>query len=75
MRGLFASINASVGAPLASKALSAAFKDVWPAFNASVRDALEAERKALRSKYDVFLLSRWPHLRTIASTSRFAPMY
>jgi TIR domain-containing protein len=55
MRGLFASINASVGAPLASKALSAAFKDVWPAFNAAVSDALEAERKALRSKYDVFL--------------------
>lgn len=55
MRGLFASINASVGAPLAPKALSAAFKDVWPAFNAAVRDALSAERKALRSKYDVFL--------------------
>ena len=28
MRGLFASINASVGAPLATKALSAAFKEV-----------------------------------------------
>jgi len=55
MRGLFASINASVGAPLAPKALTAAFKDVWPALNAAVRDALEAERKALQPKYDVFL--------------------
>ena len=55
MRGLFASINASVGASLATKALSAAFKEVWPALNAAVGDALEAERKALRPKYDVFL--------------------
>lgn len=55
MRGLFESINASVGAPLAPKALSAAFKDVWPALNAAVRDAIEAERKAQQPKYDVFL--------------------
>ena len=55
MGGLFNSINASVGSPLAPKALRAAFKDVWPAFNAAVRDALEAERNALQSKYDIFL--------------------
>lgn len=51
MRGLFASINASVGAPLAPKALSATFKAVWPALNAAVCQAIEAERP----KYDVFL--------------------
>ena len=55
MRSLFVSINKSVGAPLAAKALSAALKDVWPTLNAAVRDALEAERKALQPKYDVFL--------------------
>lgn len=55
MRGLFASINASVGAPLARKALNAALKDVWPAVNAAVREALENERKALLPKHDVFL--------------------
>jgi len=55
MRGLFTSINESVGSPLASKALAAAFKEIWPTLNASICDALEAERKALRPKYDVFL--------------------
>ncbi|MEQ1845416.1 MAG: toll/interleukin-1 receptor domain-containing protein [Nitrospira sp.] len=51
VRRLFASINASVGAPLAPKALSAAFEDVWPTLNADVRKAIEVERP----KYDVFL--------------------
>lgn len=55
MHGLFASINESVGAPLARKALSAAFKGIWTPLNAAIRDALEAERKALQPKYDVFL--------------------
>jgi len=55
MRGLFASINESVGTPLTARALNAAFKDVWPALNSSVREALEAEGKALKPKYDVFL--------------------
>lgn len=55
MRGLFVSINASVGAPLAPKALRAAFNDVWPALKAAVNNALEAERKAHQPKYDVFL--------------------
>jgi hypothetical protein len=51
MRGLFTSINASVGTPLTPKALSAAFNDVWPGLNAAVRKAIEAERP----KYDVLL--------------------
>ncbi|HZR01965.1 MAG TPA: toll/interleukin-1 receptor domain-containing protein [Burkholderiales bacterium] len=55
MRGLFTSINASVGNPLAPKALKAAFNDVWPTLEAAVRAALETERKALKPKYDVFL--------------------
>ena len=55
MRGLFVSINDSIGAPLAPKALRAAFKDVWPALNTAVLDALNAEREALQPKYDVFL--------------------
>jgi hypothetical protein len=55
MRGLFASINASVGTPLAPKALKAAFNDVWPDLNAAIRAALDAERKDMKSKYDVFL--------------------
>lgn len=55
MRKLFASINASVGTPLAPRALKAAFEAVWPTLNATIRAALEAERKALEFQYDVFL--------------------
>lgn len=55
MHGLFMSINASVGSPLAPKALRAAFNEVWPTLEAAVRTALEAERKASKPKYDVFL--------------------
>jgi len=55
VRELFASINSSVGTPLASKALTAAFEAVWPTLDAAIRAALAAERKALTPKYDVFL--------------------
>jgi len=55
MRGLFMSINASVGNPLTPKALNAAFKDIWPTLSAAIRAAIEAESKALKPKYDVFL--------------------
>jgi hypothetical protein len=55
MGALFESINESVGGPLAPKALKAAFNEVWPALDGAVRAALEAEREAIKPKYDVFL--------------------
>ena len=40
MHGLFMSINASVGSPLAPKALRAAFNEVWPTLEAADRKSV-----------------------------------
>lgn len=55
VRELFVAINASVGSPLASKALRAVFTAIWPALEDAVAQALENEHEALRPRYDVFL--------------------
>lgn len=55
MRGLFTSINASVGSPVAPKALKAAFMGIWPDLKTEVGAILEAERRSLKPAYDVFL--------------------